>query len=241
MKPLLVIVTAIVSSTHPAAADDSLSQTRIEIADHDHVTDGWIRTNSTTSFTDEQLAAHGRAWSAYDTVLIRFKLDAIDAARFGRVKKATLQLHAVEVDNPKQTPTTVAPCAVRWTANATSSSPTGEKTTWPVRSSHSNINYAMIDDLAARRLITKRGAVEFDVTEIVERWLYQGLPNHGLMVTASPPIFGKPNAGSWTCSWTTENLPAGAGTSTLRIAAPTPQTTLFHRSVQSTIAPMPRP
>ena len=45
-------------------------------------------------------------------------------------------------------PTTVVPCAVQWTAKATSSSPTGEKTTWPVRASHPNINYAMIDDLA---------------------------------------------------------------------------------------------
>jgi hypothetical protein len=184
-----------------SAPGSLLSQTRFEIAGRDHVTDGWIRTNNTTSFTDQQLAAHGRAWSAYDSVLIRFKLDSIDAAQFGRVKKATLRLHAVEVNNPKQRPTAVAPCAVPWTAKATSSSPTGEKTTWPVRASHPNINYAMIDDLAARCVITKPGAVEFDVTEIVERWLYQGLPNHGLMVTASPPIFGKPNAGSWTLSF----------------------------------------
>ena len=184
-----------------SASGSLLSQTRIEIADRDHVLDGWIRTNNTTSFTHEQLAAHGRAWSAYDTVLIRFKLDSIDAARFGRVKKATLRLHAAEVNAPKQRPTTVAPCAVQWTAKATSSSPTGEKATWPVRASHSNINYAMIDNLAIRRVITKPGAVAFDVTEIVERWLYQGLPNHGLMVTASPPIFGKPNADSWTLSF----------------------------------------
>ena len=68
--------------------DSLLSQTRIEIADRDHVTDGWIRTDNVTSFKDEQLAAHSRAWSAYDTVLIRFKLDAIDATRFGHVKKA---------------------------------------------------------------------------------------------------------------------------------------------------------
>ena len=178
-----------------------LSQTQIEIAGRDHVTDGWIRTNNTTSFTGEQLAAHGRAWSAYDTVLIRFRLDAVDTARFGRVRKATLRLHAVEVDNPKQTPSVVAPCAVQWTAEATSSSPAGEKTTWPARAGFSNINYAMIDDLAARRVINKPGVVEFDVTEIVARWLYQALPNHGLMVTASPPIFGKPNAGSWTLSF----------------------------------------
>lgn len=185
----------------PRAIADEAASTRIEIADRDHITDGWIRTDSATSFTDEQLAAHGRAWSAYDTVLIRFKLDAIDAARFGRVKRATLRLHALEVNNPKQGPTTVVPCAVQWTTKATSTSPTGEKTTWPERASHPNINYAMIDDLATRRVITQPGVVEFDVTETVERWLYQGLPNNGLMVTASPPIFGKPNAGSWTLSF----------------------------------------
>ena len=175
--------------------------TRIEIASPKQVIDGWVRTNNATSFKDAKLQAHGRAWSAYDSVLIRFNLRAATAARFGRVKKATLRLHALEVENPKKRPTTVAPCDTRWTTKAKFTSPIGTKTSWPLRAAHPNINYAMIDNLATKRVITKPGVVDFDVTEIVDRWLYQGLPNKGLMVTSSSPIFGMPDAGSWTLSF----------------------------------------
>ena len=62
-----VVATLLVASClylDPLATADDAATTRIEIADRDHVIDGWVRTNSATSFTDEQLAAHGRAWSA---------------------------------------------------------------------------------------------------------------------------------------------------------------------------------
>ena len=46
-------------------------------------------------------------------------------------------------------------------------------------------------------VIEAPGIVEVDVTAVVDRWLYQGLANHGLLLRAAGPIFGAPDAGSW--------------------------------------------
>lgn len=221
MTVLLLVVATL-------AANDAPPLTRIEIRGPEKVVDGWVRTNNASSFADSELAVHGRAWSVYDTVLVRFSLAAVNPARFGRVKKATLRLQALTVDNRKKRPFTVAPSSIRWTEKATASSPVGDKTTtWPVRAAHPNINYAMRSELATERAITKPGIVDVDVTEVVESWLYQGLPNYGFIVTASPPIFGKPNAGSWTLAFAASEAKNGRGPALIlemEGAPPSPET-----------------
>ena len=74
--------------------------TRIVIRGAEQVTDGWVRTDGTASFTAPTLAGHGRAWSAYDHILMRFDLQSVNALRHGRVRKAILRLHVLEARNP---------------------------------------------------------------------------------------------------------------------------------------------
>ena len=164
----------------------------------ENVVDGWIRTDGEASFAGVRLQAHGRAWSSYDHALVRFDLSSVDATRFGRVRKAVLRLHVLAVKNLLKKELVVAPSRIPWDAAATASSPVGDDSTWPVRESHANISYAMIDSLKSQQVIEQPGWVEFDITETVERWLFQGLRNDGLLVTASPAVFGRPNHGSWT-------------------------------------------
>lgn len=194
-----------------SAAESVANTTRIVISAPEKVADGWVSTNGKASFSEPVLHSHGRAWSAYDHVLIRFDMQAIKAERFGRVKKATLRLHALEGANAQKKVTKVAPASTAWNSKATTASPTGDKEQWPSRNGHANINHTMIEAHESRRIIEKPGPVEFDITETVERWLYQGLPNHGLMVSTSPPIFGRPNAGRWTLSFASSEAKDGKG------------------------------
>ena len=184
----------------PSRADSAekvSGHTRIVIQGADDVIDGSVSTTNAASFSQPTLKANGYAWSSYETVLMRFKLDRIAPSRHGRLKKAVLRLHVVSAKNPKKKITTVAPTDIAWNHKANFRSPLGNKSTWPVRQEHANINYAMRPGLVSRRVIEKPGVVEFDVTGIVERWLFQDMDNLGLMITASPPIFGQPDQGSW--------------------------------------------
>ena len=200
---------------------------KIVISGPKQVTDGWVRTNDVSSFKGPVLEAHGRAWSAYDTVLVRFNLKSVRPERFARLKKATLRMVALTAANAKKMPTVVAPSNIAWTTKAKFSSPIGKQKvhTWPSRAAHPNINYAMIDGLASKRVVTKPGVVDFDVTKIVERWLYQGLPNRGVLITTSQPIFGMPDAGTWTLTFaSSEAKPKRAPKSSkkfAKIAGPT--------------------
>jgi len=196
-------VTADTKVASPAAkmpaekTEKDTGPTRVVIQGTDDVVDGWVSTANTASFSQPTLKANGYAWSSYEHVLMRFSLDRIAPSRHGRLKKAVLRLQVVSAKNPKKTNTTVAPTNIEWDPKATVLSPRGDKSTWPVQQEHANINYAMRTRLASRRVIEKPGVVEFDVTAIVERWLFQGMDNLGLMVTASPPVFGQPDHGSW--------------------------------------------
>ena len=172
-------------------------RTRIVLTGANDVLDGSLSTTGKASFSDQALRANGYAWSAYEYLLMRFNLDRIDADHHGRLRKAVLRLHVTRAKNTKKKVTTVAPSTVPWSSKATVTSPMGNKTRWPERQQHANINYAMHNSLAARKVIEKPGVVEFDVTEIVEHWVFQGLSNHGLLITSSPPIFGQPDQGSW--------------------------------------------
>ena len=75
----------------------------------DDVVDGWVSTTNKASFSQPTLKANGYAWSSYEYVLMRFKLDRIAPSQHGRLQKAVLRLQVVSAKNPKKTNTKVAP------------------------------------------------------------------------------------------------------------------------------------
>lgn len=161
------------------------------------VVDGWVSTAGGRSFDEAKLQLHGRPWAEYQRGLIRFDLQAIDPSRHGQLKRAVLRLHAATVENKKSVPTVVSASAISWNRDATFLSP-DSKTRWPAdRNRAENPDYAALEAGRSRQVITRAGTVEFDVTEILEGWLFQGQPNHGFLLTMGSPIFGRPDAGAW--------------------------------------------
>jgi hypothetical protein len=156
-----------------------------------------VSTGGGHSFDNASLQLNGQPWAEYERGLMRFDLKAIDPARHGHLKRAVLRLHAAVVENKKNVPTVVSASSVAWNHEATFASPDG-KSRWPADQNRAeNLDYAAMARGQARQVVTKPGPVGFDVTEIVEGWLFQGQANHGFLLTMGSPIFGRPNAGVW--------------------------------------------
>ena len=155
------------------------------------VTDGWVSLDN-ASFDEPELIASGTASSNYWRVLMKFDLSEINAARYGRVKRAVLRLDATQVANEDEQETTVAAMAVPWTTDATWSSRDGNNT-WPQQKRQSHIDYAMVMADSISRVIAEPGTVHLDVTDVVDAWLYQGFENNGFLIRTGETIFGKPN------------------------------------------------
>jgi len=175
----------------------------------DQVSDGWAGSLG-ASFTDGQLRCSGTAWSEYCRCLVRFDLGGINPSLFGRVAKATLHLTATEVSNPSGRATDVAPSTQPWTDAATLDTADGT-TPWPKREGSGNIDYAMRMDAATSQVIGAPGDVAFDVTDVVDGWLYQGVANDGFILRTGDTVFGLPDSGTWTLTFADSSAPAGAG------------------------------
>jgi len=173
-----------------------------------NVVDGWVSTGGAGSFSGNDLPSNGTAWADYQRVLIRFDLGSIDPAKHGQVGKAVLRLNAIRAENSSGIETTVAASDTHWSSSGSFTSPDG-KANWPARSGFSNIDYAMIQSGRATKVIGEPGRVEFDVTELVARWLYQGIPNYGFIVATGPTIFGRPDAGTWKLEFASSEAATG--------------------------------
>lgn len=174
----------------------ALAEERI-IRSAPQVVDGSITNAGQATFQQASLTLHGVPWAEYHRTLVRFDLASIDPARFGQLRRAVLRLHTLNVENRKGVPTVVSASSVPWNERATFASPDGAGR-WPVDANRAeNPDHAAVLSGQTRQVITQPGPVEFDVTGIVEEWLFQGRPNHGLLLTMGGPIFGKPDAGSW--------------------------------------------
>ncbi len=183
--------------------------TRFVIRGPQRVTDGWVSLDK-ASFAGPELIASGTAWSNYYRVLMKFDLSEINAARYGRVERAILRLEATQVANEEQHETTVAAVAVPWTTDATWSTRDGNNA-WPQQKQDSNIDYAMVMADSLSRVITEPGVIQFDVTNIVDAWLYQGAQNNGFLIRTGETIFGKPGAGTWQLTFASSETEAGSG------------------------------
>lgn len=177
-------------------AAPSIAATIDDIKGPEKVVDGWVSTGGAGSFTDKSLQGSGAAWGDYNRVLVRFDLSGIDVSKYGLVRKAVLRLSATEADNNSGVKTAVAASNTKWSTSATFGSPDG-KADWPVRAGFGNLDYAMTAPGRAVKAVVAPGKVDFDVTDIVERWLYQGVQNNGFIIATGPTIFGRPNAGTW--------------------------------------------
>ncbi len=199
----------------PAVVVGAGEVTRVQLSGPRQVVDGWTRTNGQASFESKALLAHGAAWAAYDNILVRFDLSRVDPLRHARIKRAVLRLHVLSVQAPAKgqepRPLRVGPVTVPWTTAAKCNTPDGTKRSWPTRQQHPNMAYAVRDSLVVSRKVSRKGKLEIDVTSLVERWLYQGMENHGLLLTASPPVFGRPNLGSWRLEFASSEDRQGRG------------------------------
>ncbi len=215
---LLLTIVCVVYST--GYTDDE--STRFVIRGPQRVTDGWISLDS-ASFGDPELVASGSAWSNYWRVLVKFNLGEISPARYGRVERAILRLHATQAANGDEHETTVAAVAVPWTTDATWSTRDGNNA-WPQKQ-HSNIDYAMVVADSLSRVITEPGVVQFDVTNIVDAWLYQGAQNNGFLIRTGETIFGKPGAGTWQLVFASSEADEGGPELVVELAGtvPTPE------------------
>lgn len=224
--PFLMLLTMTVAGAFSATSLSRAEEaaTRFVIAGPDHVLDGWVNRKE-TSFTNPVLHNHGTAWVNYHRCLMRFDLGAIDSKRFGRVGKATLRLTVTEAENPAQKVTNVAPSTQPWTDQATFWTTDGE-TPWPASKGHRNIDYAMRNEDLQSLVIETPGIVEFDVTAVVDRWLYQGLANHGFLLRTGGPIFGVPDAGSWKQTFAASEVKEGGPVLIVEMVGepPTPDT-----------------
>jgi hypothetical protein len=188
------------------------------------VVDGWIAsTGGGQAFDTPTLRADGQAWETYYRVLLRFDVGRLEPARFAQVRRATLRLTALTADNPKAVPVRLAACDTAWTPAATFSAPTPGQG-WPQRNEYGNPDYAMLPEDEVSQVIAAPGAVDVDITSLVEQWLYEGRPNYGLLLAVGPPIFGKPDAGAWALSFAASESGAGGPTLTVELAGdpPTP-------------------
>ena len=145
----------------------------------------------------DELISFGAPWSDYSRVLIKFNLNKIPAGKFGRVKKAVLILNITDAETPEAKPTILLPMETDWNNNVSWSSPDGGTRSWKSRRSWSNIDYSGNDAMQVPVKISGIGKIEIDITRIVDAWLYQGIPNYGLMIKTGDVIGGKPNAGKW--------------------------------------------
>ena len=145
----------------------------------------------------KQLELFGIPYSNYSRILIKFSLNSIDYKKFGKVKKATLSFAVIKNENPGKLPCDIAIIETLWNSKANWSSPTGEGN-WPLRRRHSNIDYSCSSKNQISSVIPSEiEQVKFDITNMVDAWLYQGIQNHGIMLRIGKTIFGKPNAGRW--------------------------------------------
>lgn len=219
---LLVLVVGVSAGRAAAEAE----RVRIVVAGPDRVTDGWVANADgvASSFDEPDLCADGTAWAAYPRVLIRFDLSSVDPRPYARLAKATLRLVATEVSNPSEQTTTVAACRLPWDEKATWSTPDG-RATWPkAGKSPANIDHAAMEEGAQSRVIEAAGVVELDVTDVVQRWLYQGEDNHGFLIRTGGTIWGRPDAGGWKLTLAASESPEGNGPALVIELAGTPPT-----------------
>jgi hypothetical protein len=145
----------------------------------------------------KQLELIGVPWSNYSRGLIKFNLKSIDYRRFGKVKKATLSFSVIKNNNPSNLPCNIAMLKTSWNSKASWRSPT-EKSKWLSKRRYSNIDYSCSSKNQISSVISpKVKQVKFDITNMIDAWLYQGIQNHGIMLRIGKTVFGKPDIGKW--------------------------------------------
>jgi hypothetical protein len=156
-----------------------------------------VATMAGTSVSAE-CVLQGKPWENYSRGLIRFNLDGLSrqAATHEKVGRAVLRLTVDTQDNAQARPLDVGAVTVPWTRDATWATTDG-KTPWPSLNQFANIDYALDPQTVVATVVAKHQTVEVDLTAIVDAWLYQGRPNHGLLLRIGETIFGRPNAGAW--------------------------------------------
>ena len=184
----LVIGVAILIFTKPILAKP------IKVRERDSVIAVTVA-KSESDASGETLVCLSKPRSDYSRVLMRFDLSRIDPTEHGRVKQAVLRLHTTEATNAARVPTEVSGVTVPWSDRATWVTADGD-TPWPSQRRRQHIDFAKDGNHLTSQVVEAPGPVEWDVTRIVDAWLYQDVPNCGFMISMGPSIGGAPT-GDW--------------------------------------------
>ena len=139
-----------------------------------------------------ELFQRGMPWWDYSRGLLQFDLDKIQPENFGKVVSAQLTLQVAVHANPDDLGLEVGALNTAWNPGATWNTFDGE-TSWP----SGNIDNAIFSATLRSCRLPNEGLIQVDVTSIIDAWLFQGLPNHGLLLRMGPVIHGVPDAGAW--------------------------------------------
>jgi len=169
------------------------------ISESSRVTDGSVFVKGKCQFDQTTLNSLGVNGSNYSRVLIKFDLADVDPGRFAKVSKAYLKLYVTKAVNPEKKKTEICVMNVPWKSNQVTFKEAGNGKAWPTQK---GMTYCNIDDASEEftgnsQIILHKGFVKFDVTEIVNRWLYEGKENYGFFVKTGPRVSGLPMIGSW--------------------------------------------
>ncbi len=212
-----------------AALATTAEEVRFVVRGPQQVTDGWVA-SSGSAFDSPVLRNEGDPGDGgYPRAFIKFDLSEINPGNYAHVKRATLQLDVTAVNNPEEEVTTAAAATVPWTQRATWNSRDGDQP-WPEESKRTSIDYAARETDSTSQVITRPGLVDIDVTGIVDAWLYQDLPNYGLLIHTGGDISGpgsEQEVGSWELSFASteaESARRPALVIEMTGTAPTPET-----------------
>ena len=186
MRSFITVLSLVIFTATASSADQSFS-----------LTPSIMKTISINTSETKTLKLFGVPWSDYSRGLLKFNLDSIEYNKFRKVKKASLCFVVTNNDNPTNSPCNIAMLKTVWDDTATWRHAKG-KDKWPSKQGYSNIDYAGNNSYRLKSMIPKGAKqVEFDVTDIVNAWLYQGMRNNGILLRLGKTVFGKPNLGKW--------------------------------------------
>jgi hypothetical protein len=186
------------------------------------------------SFTETRIQSTGFPWSWYSAGLLRFDLSGVPASSYVSVVKAELILHCTYVSQSNPVgPTAVYRSKANWNTNATWNTADG---TTPWMTAGSNVCSARDEDSVAGKLVTLPGPVTWDVTQIVQDWLFDGKPNYGFQIQSFVEVSGVPGIDYPDVYFASSRTDLRALTPTLKITLGHSQVSLPH-PVQDTPRP----
>ncbi len=176
--------------------------------------------NNKSKIQWDKLESIGRPYKEYSRGILKFDLKNVPYMKYSKVRQAYLSMEVADYKNPDLLFTQLHVINYPWTRENLSWS--GKP--WP---KPKGISRGYIDlstsFIPSREFIGKtRKVFKYEVTDIINQWLYEGIPNYGFMLKTGPDYLGgKHNKGAWEISF--KNPALEIEFDTAPIPAPTTQ------------------